>query len=152
VAEHDARGNVVEAGGHASAGFVMMTLASFLGLGLTAILAWQVPKLFHNMPEALYWDVRISVLLVGASLSFTLLCSVFSAVFVGLQQYAVPMGLAILNRTAFTAVVLVAVFLNSSLAAMGAAVALVNIATGILQVVAWRRMVSRIRISVTLDY
>src|SRR5205823_11227351 len=50
VAEHDSRGDAVEAGRHASAGFVMMTLASFLGLGLTAILAWQVPRLFHNMP------------------------------------------------------------------------------------------------------
>jgi O-antigen/teichoic acid export membrane protein len=90
VAEHDARGDVVEAGSHAS-GFVMMTLASFLGLGLTAILAWQVSKLFHNMPEALYRDVRISVLLVGASLSFTLLCSVFSTVLSDFSNTVYPL-------------------------------------------------------------
>jgi O-antigen/teichoic acid export membrane protein len=153
VAEYDARSDEAGAGRYASAGLAIMTLTGLLGLGLTLILAWQVPRLFHNMPSYLYRDVRISVVLVGASLSFGLVCSVFSAVFLGLQQYAVPMGLAILNRTAFTAAVLGAVFLNSSLAAMGAAVALVNITTGILQVVAWRQMASRIRISLAIaDY
>jgi O-antigen/teichoic acid export membrane protein len=153
VAEYDARNDEAGAGRYASAGLTIMTLTGVLGLGLTFILAWQVPRLFHNMPAYLYRDVRISVVLVGASLSFVLVCSVFSAVFLGLQQYAVPMGLAILNRMAFTAAVLVAVSRNSSLATMGAAVALVNISTGILQVVAWRRMASRIRISLAMaDY
>jgi O-antigen/teichoic acid export membrane protein len=147
VAEHDARGDVVEAGSHASAGFVMMTLASFLGLSLTAILAWQVPKLFHNMPEALYRDVRISVLLVGASLSFTLLCSVFSAVFVGVQQYGVPTAITVLNRSLYTLTVCIVVHYHRSLIAMGSAVALVNVSTGLLQVLAWRRKLSRILIS-----
>jgi O-antigen/teichoic acid export membrane protein len=150
VAEYDAKGNETEAGRSASAGLAIMTLTGILGLGLTFILAWQVPRLFHNMPATLFQDVRISVLLIGGSLSFGLVCSVFSAVFVGLQRYAVPMGIAIVNRTLFTAAVLVAVFLHSSLAAMGVAAALVNITTGLLQVVAWRRMASRIRISLAL--
>ncbi len=153
VAEYNARNDEASAGRYASAGLTIMTLTGLLGLGLTFILAWQVPRLFHNMPAYLYRDVHISVVLVGASLSFGLVCSVFSGIFLGLQQYAVPMGLAILNRMASTAAVLVAVSLNSNLATMGAAVALVNISTGILQVVAWRRMASRIRISSTIaDY
>ncbi len=150
VAEYDARDDEAGAGRYASAGLAIMALAGSLGLGLTLILAWQVPRLFHNMPASLYQDVRISVVLVGTSLSFGLACSVFSAVFLGLQRYAVPMGIAILNRTSFTAAVLVAVFLHSSLAAMGAAVALVNVATGLLQVFAWRQMASRIRVSLAL--
>ena len=153
VAEYNARSDEAGAGRYASAGLTIMTLTGLLGLGLTFILAWQVPRLFHNMPAYLYRDVHVSVVLVGASLSFGLVCSVFSGVFLGLQQYAVPMGLAILNRMASTVAVLVAVSLNSNLATMGAAVALVNISTGILQVVAWRRMASRIRISLTrVDY
>ena len=147
VAEHDARGDVVEAGNHASAGFIMMTLAGFLGLGLTTILAWQVPRLFHNMPVALYRDVRISVLLVGASLSFTLLCSVFSAVFVGLQQYGIPTAITVLNRSLYALTVCIIVHYQGSLIAMGSAVALINVTTGCLQALAWRRKLSRIRIS-----
>jgi hypothetical protein len=92
-----------------------LTLASFLGLDLTAILAWQVPRLFHNMPEALYRDLRISVPLVGASLSFTLLCSVFSAVFVGLQQYGVPTAITVINRGLYTLTVCLIVHYRGSL-------------------------------------
>jgi O-antigen/teichoic acid export membrane protein len=147
VAEHDARGDVAEAGRHASAGFVMMTLACSLGLGLTSILAWQVPRLFHNMPEALYRDVRISVILVGTSLSFALLCSVFSAVFVGLQQYGIPTAITILNRALYTLSVCVIVHYKGSLVVMGAAVAFINFSTGFLQVLAWRSKLSRIQIS-----
>ncbi len=63
------------------------------------------------------------------------------------------MGIAIVNRTLFTTAVLVAVFLHGSLATMGAAVALVNIATGLFQIVAWRRLASRICMSLALvDY
>jgi O-antigen/teichoic acid export membrane protein len=150
VAEYEARGDEAGAGRYASAGLLIMTLTGMLGLLLTLILAWQVPRLFHNMPASLYRDVRISVVLVGGSLSFGLVCSVFAAVFVGLQRYAIPMGIAILNRAAFTIAVLIAVFLHTSLATMGAAAALVNITTGLLQVIAWRRLSSRIRISPAL--
>lgn len=147
VAEHNARGDVGAAGRHASAGFAMMTMASLLGLVLTLILAWQVPRLFHSMPEALYRDVRISVLLVGASLSFVLLCSVFSGVFMGLQQYGVPTAITILNRGLYTLAVCIVVYFQGSLMAMGAAVALINVSTSLLQALAWRRKLSHIRIS-----
>jgi hypothetical protein len=49
----------------------------------------------------------------------------FPAIFLGLQRYFVPTTLAIVNRTVLTAAVLAAVALHSSLAVMGAAVAMV---------------------------
>ena len=91
VAEHDAKGDEVEAGRYASAGLAIMTASGLLGIVLTLGLAWQVPRLFHKMPAALYHDVRISVVLVGASLSFGLVCSVFSAIF--FKSISRPMGL-----------------------------------------------------------
>jgi O-antigen/teichoic acid export membrane protein len=150
VAEYDARGDDAGAGRHASAGFALMMLAGILGLGLTLVLAWQVPKLFNTMPPGLYHDVRVSVILVGSSLSFGLLCAVYSAVFLGLQRYWIPMTIAIVNRSSFAAIVLAVVALHGSLAAMGFAVALVNVVTGLLQVVAWRKKASHIRISAHL--
>ena len=144
VAEYNARGDRAGAGRHASAGLALMIFAGMLGMACTLILAWQVPRLFSKMPSNLYHDVRISVVLVGFSLSFGLICAVYSAVFLGLQRYAVPMTLSVVNRASFAAIVLAVVALHSSLAVMGMAVALVNAATGLLQVVAWRAKASHI--------
>ena len=147
VAEYDARDDYAGASRHASAGLALMLLAGLLGVALTLALAWQVPRLFSAMPPNLYGDVRVSVILVGSSLSFGLVCSVYSAVFMGLQRYPIPMTIAILNRAAFAAIVVAVVALRGSLTAMGIAVASVNVATGLLQVVAWRNQASHICVS-----
>jgi O-antigen/teichoic acid export membrane protein len=153
VAEYEAKGDGSGANMRASAGLAIMLSASILGVLLTLILAWRVPQIFHEMPAFLYRDVRISLVFVGVSLSFGLFCSVFSAIFLGLQRYAVPMTISTINRVLFTAAVCFAVFRHSSLAVMGALVALVYVATGLLQIVAWRKFASRIRVSLyRLDY
>ena len=56
------------------------------------------------------------------------------------------MVLSLINRLLYTAVILCAVFFRSSLAVMGGLVALVNVVTGLLQVVAWRKLASHIRL------
>jgi len=147
VAEYDARGDDEGAGRHASAGFTLMLLAGILGAGLTLILAWQVPRLFSTMPANLYHDVRVSLILVGSSLSFGLVCAVYSAVFLGLQRYWIPMTISIVNRASFAAIVIAVVALHGNLIAMGLAVAAVNVVTGLLQVYAWRSKASRIHLS-----
>lgn len=153
VAEYEAKGDAGGANMRASAGLAIMLSTSILGVLLTLILAWRVPQIFHDMPAFLYHDVRVSLVFVGMSLSFGLFCSVFSAIFLGLQRYAVPMAISIVNRILFAVVVCFAVFFNSSLAVMGAAVAIINISTGVLQIVAWRRLANRVRITLRgLDY
>jgi O-antigen/teichoic acid export membrane protein len=153
VAEYEAKGDADGANQRASAGLAIMLITSVIGVLMTLTLAWRVPHLFSEMPSFLYRDVRISLLFVGSSLSFGLLCSVFSAIFLGLQRYTVPMIISIINRGAFTAVVCAAVFFHSSLAIMGVLVASVNVLTGLLQIVAWRRLASRVRVSLYgLDY
>ena len=123
VAEYEARNDAAGASMRASAGLALMLLASLSGIGLTLILAWQVPRLFHDMPASLHTDVRFSIIFVGISLSFGLLCSIFSAIFFGLQRYAIPMIIVLINRVLFTIVVLTSVALHQSLAVMGAMVA-----------------------------
>jgi O-antigen/teichoic acid export membrane protein len=150
VAEYCAANNRTAASRHASAGLVLMTVAGTLGLGLAVFLAWRVPSLFAAMPASLYHDVRVSILLVGASLSFGLVCAVYSAVFFGLQRYWVPTTITIINRASFTAIVITVVALRGSLVAMGIGVALVNVLTGIIQVAAWRSQASEIRLSFRL--
>jgi len=153
VAEYHAKGDNVGAGRHASAGLALMMLAGILGVSLTFALAWQVPRLFKTMPATLYHDVRISVMLVGSSLSFGLVCAVYSAVFLGLQRYWIPMTISVVNRACFAASVIAVVALHGKIAAMGFAVATVNVVTGILQVVAWRKRALYILVSIrSVDY
>ncbi len=150
VAEYEATGDEAGAGRHASVGLVIMSAIALAGCGLTFALASQVPRLFHNMPAELYRDVRISLVLVGLSSCFGLVCSVFAAIFTGLQRYSIPMAISVANRLAFALAVIVAVKLQGSLAVMGAVVATVNVVTALAQVVAWRRLGSHIRVSFRL--
>lgn len=153
VAEFDAKNDASSASMHASVGMVLLLAASAIGTILTLILAWQVPRIFQEMPASLYRDVQISILFVGISLSFNLLCSTFASIFFGLQRYAVPMIAALVNKVLFTIAVLAAVALHQSLAVMGALAAIVNIFTGLLQFVAWRRWAQRIQLSLLgLDF
>src|SRR5579859_669970 len=78
VAEHEAKGELLEAGRYASAGLGIMLLTALVGLALTVSLVWQIPRLFSDMPATLFREVRISLLLVGSSLSIGLVCSVYS--------------------------------------------------------------------------
>lgn len=147
VAEYDAKNDHHGAGRHASAGLILMALAATLGVALTLGLAWRVPSLFSAMPSNLYHEVRTSVVLVGSSLSFGLVCAVYSAVFLGLQRYWIPTSITILNRAAFAVVVIIVVALRGNLAAMGGAVASVNVFTGLLQILLWRRKAAHIAVS-----
>jgi len=147
VAEFDARGDLEAAGHHASAGLLLMIGGGALGLALTGILAWRVPELFATMPPNLYGDVRASLLLVGSSLAFGLVCAVYSAVFLGLQRYWIPTSITIINRASFAASVITVVALHGNLRAMGLAAALVNVVTGVMQIGAWRKRVSHVRVS-----
>jgi len=153
VAEYEARGDFAGASKRASAGLAIMVLMSIAGTVLTVVLAWCVPYLFREMPASLYRDARIGLLFIGTSLSFGLVCSVYSAIFLGLQRYGFPMAILIINRVLFTVVVASAVFFHSSLALMGGLAAMVNVFTGLLQVGAWRRMASHVHVSLRgLDF
>jgi O-antigen/teichoic acid export membrane protein len=150
VAEHNAKGDPLEAGRYASAGLALMFLAGILGGVLTLGLAWQIPRLFSGMPANLFPEVRIGLILVGFSLAFGLVCSVYSAVFLGLQRYWIPTLITILSRVLFAAAIILAVHAGGSLAILGLAAASVNAFTAVLQVLAWRKRASHIRLSLSL--
>jgi O-antigen/teichoic acid export membrane protein len=150
VAEHDANGAPIDAGRYASAGLGLMLMAGTLGTLVILGLAWQIPRLFSAMPAVLFPEVRLSVILVGVSLCFGLVCSVYSAVFLGLQRYWIPTLITIFSRFAFAAAIFLAVWTGGSLEIMALAAALVNVAAGSLQVLAWRRRVSQVPVSLSL--
>jgi len=148
IAEYRAKDDSVGCNRCASVALMIMLVASALGLILTLILAWQVPHIFHAMPDVLYPDVRLSVVFVGGSLCASLASSVFVAIFVGLQRGKVPMVITVVSRLLFGVVICLAVGSHRSLAVMGAAAGCVNIFTALLQFAAWRKMAQGIRVSV----
>jgi O-antigen/teichoic acid export membrane protein len=150
VAEFEARNDPHGASVRASAGFALMAIASFTGVLVTLVLAWRVPQLFHDMPRGLFHDVRLSLTMVGVSVSLSLLCSICASIFLGLQRYAVPMTISLINRIVYTVVILGAVYLHQSLTVMGAAVAVVNLGTGALQVAAWWKMAPHVELRLKL--
>ncbi len=147
IAEYEARGDGEGSCRCASAGFAITVGAAILGLLLTGLLAWQVPHFFRAMPPELFGDVRTSVLFVGSSLCVVLAASVFAALFLGLQRYEVTMIITIAGRLLFGAMIWLAAEVHGSLVLMGAIAASVNMTIAGLQVAAWRKLASRIRVS-----
>jgi O-antigen/teichoic acid export membrane protein len=153
VAEFEARKDIAGAGRRASAGLFLLIVVSSMGVVLTLVLAWRAPHLFHEMPASFDHGMQLGLILIGLSTAFSLFCSIFASIFIGLQRYAVPMGLALANKVLFVAAVMGAVYFHGGLAVMGALVALVNVTTGAMHFVAWRRIASHIRLSLRgLDY
>lgn len=150
VAEYEAKGDLSEAGRYASAGLALMLLAGLLGVVLTLGLAWETPRLFSAMPVDLFPQVRSGLVLVGISLCVGLVCSVYSAVFLGLQRYWIPTLVTILNRVLFALAVFLAVVVGGGLGQMGMAVAVVNIFTGLLQIALWRKYAPHVPLSPNL--
>jgi O-antigen/teichoic acid export membrane protein len=153
VAEYQARGDARGSSVRASAGLALLLTVSAVGVVLTLMLAWRAPHLFHAMPPELYAGARLSLVFVGTSASFGLLCSIFASIFIGLQRFAIPTVLAFVNRLLFVAAVMTTVFFHGGLALMGAMVAAVNVSIGLLQFAAWRRFARHVRVSLfDLDY
>ena len=138
VAEYDALQDRVASRKMISTAFSMLTGTSIAGVVLIAALTYRVPQLFHQMPAALYPDVRTGLLCVGLSVCFMLPFSVFATAFVGLQEYKVLTFIQAGSRV-LSAVGLVALLLRGgTLREMAWLIAIFNIATGLSQVIGWK--------------
>jgi O-antigen/teichoic acid export membrane protein len=147
IAEYDAKGDCEGCNRCASVGFVILAAATVLGICLTLGLTWAVPELFRKMPVAQYRDVRIGILFVGTSLSIGLSASVFSAIFLGLQRYQVPMIATVIGKLLYAVALCLSVYFHGDLAIMGAAVALANLLAAALQVILWKRLAGHVSVA-----
>jgi O-antigen/teichoic acid export membrane protein len=99
------------------------------------------------MPVALLRDARIGVVFVGVSLSINLAASVYTAIFLGLQRYKVPMVTGVITRLLYGAAICAAVAMHSSLAVMGIVVAFANLAGAALQLALWKRLADHVKVA-----
>jgi O-antigen/teichoic acid export membrane protein len=102
------------------------------------------------MPAPLHHGAVIGMLLMGGSFALGLPFSVIQSIFVGLHRNEIPAALVVLNRFAMAALILGTVFHRGGLAAMGAAVAVANVASYGAALAAWRRWAPHVRLSLSL--
>jgi O-antigen/teichoic acid export membrane protein len=138
IAENHALGDAE--GNHRllSTSFSVLTSIAGVGMIMVVIMVWRVPQLFHQMPLALFPEVRLGLLLIGISAAFGLAFNPFLSVFTGLQSYRVPTVIALLSRILSASLLVVLVLLHKGLVKLTLAIALVNIATAIAQFYGWK--------------
>ena len=149
VAEFIASGDTDSCHRHASAGVAITGATAAAGILLSIVFSLLIPRLFPEIPPSLAGDVSRGVLLVGSSAALLLGTSAFAGIFLGLQRYAVPTTIAIVSKLLYAVLLIAMVAHGSSLTAMGAGVAILNTATALTQVLAWRWMASEVRVGVS---
>lgn len=150
VAHEDELDDARQRDGIVSTAFLVMAGGSLLGIGLTALLAWQFPHIFSAMPPNLHHEARIALAFMAGSLALGLPVNVIQAVFIGLQRNAVPVSIALVNKTLMAVLLVVIVLRHGGIAAMGGAVAAANLISYGLSYAAWRIWAPQIRIQLSL--
>lgn len=149
VAYSDELNDDLQRDGTVSTALVLLICAAVLGAILTALLAWQLPNLFHQMPPTLYHAARSALLIMGGSFVLGLPVSVIHALFIGFQRNEIPAVISIINKLAMALFIVAVVMQHLSLAAMGAAVAVANLLSYALACLALRKLARHVVIRVS---
>ena len=133
-----------------STSLVILAGAAGLGLLLIALLTWQLPNLFSEMPSALHADARLTLLLVGSSLAIGLPFSVFNGIFIGLQRYEIPATIVGISKLLGALLVIIAASMGGGLVLMGATLAIINSGSYVAQFLVSRRFAKDVQIKQNL--
>jgi len=150
VAHADELNDPEQRDGITSTAFVLLTLASALGLLLMGVLAWQLPNVFRAMPASLYPEARIAMVLMGGSFALGLPVTVIHAVFMGQQRNKIPAAIVILNKLTMAALVTFVVLEHWGIGAMGAAVTFANVLSYGVSYIAWQIWAPHVRMRIAL--
>jgi O-antigen/teichoic acid export membrane protein len=113
--------------------------AAVIAAGFVVVMVVRVPELFHQMPQGLLSEVRLSLLVVGLSSAFALPFSPFLSVFTGLQDYGFPTVLTIISKVLSGMALMALLVLHRGLVELALAIAFFNVATALAQFQGWRK-------------
>ena len=147
VAQHHALEDHVGASSVVSTATALLAVSATLALMAVGVLVWQVPHLFGQLTPSLVHQVRLGILLVGGATALALPTTALASSFQGVQRYNVPMVIGGGSQMLSAIAIVAAVFLHASLVVMGACVAVITLGAGLVQIGAWRRYLSHIRIT-----
>jgi O-antigen/teichoic acid export membrane protein len=147
VAHYNELGDIKKRDSIISSAIAILTGSGLIAIVGIAILAWQLPHLFAEMPVALQQDAQLALLCVGGSLAVSLPFTVFGAVFIGLQRYDIPAW--IIGSTKLLAGVLVVLAAHSShsIVMMAVMVGITNLGAGFWQYIAYRKIATGYHLS-----
>jgi O-antigen/teichoic acid export membrane protein len=139
VAEYEAVGDRIASSRVLSNSFVILCMSALVGAVTIAIVAWQVPQLFRQMPAALIGDLRQGILVVGLSTVLALPFGAFLAAFTGLQRYGFPTALAVISKFVSSAALAALVLMHGKLVQLAWLMGICNVSTAAGQLWGWRR-------------
>jgi len=139
--DHEATSSVV------STAAVLLSASAVLALIALAVVVWQVPNLLRQLTPALVHQVRVGILMVGGAIALALPTTAFASTFQGVQRYKIPMAIGGGSQVLSGLAIVFAVSRNASLIVMGTCVAAITLSAAVVQVVAWRKYLSHVKVS-----
>ncbi|WP_310415711.1 polysaccharide biosynthesis C-terminal domain-containing protein [Chamaesiphon sp. OTE_8_metabat_110] len=141
LGDHKKRDSII------SSAIAILTGSGSIAFVAIALLAWQLPRLFPDMPAALQQDARLALMCVGGTLAVALPFSVFGAVFIGLQRYDIPAWIVGSTKIFAGVLVVLAAQASQSIVMMAVMVGITNLGAGLWQYLAYRKIAAGYRIS-----
>ncbi len=148
VAQHDANNDYEGVNSVVSTATALLGVSAACAMLAVAVLVWQVPHFFGQLTPSLVRQVRMGILLVGGSTALSLPAMALASSFMGLQRNGIPMAIQAGLQALTAMAIVLAVLLHGNLVVMGACVAALTLAAGLVQVAAWRKYLSHIQVSV----
>ncbi len=149
VAQHHATEDHAGTSSVVSTAMALLTVSAALALIAVGVLVWQVPHLFGQLSPALVHEVRFGILLVGGATALALPTTALASSFQGVQRYNVPMAIGGGSQMLSAIAIVIAVFCHASLVVMGGCVAAITLTAGLVQIGAWRRYLSHVKVTVS---
>jgi O-antigen/teichoic acid export membrane protein len=147
VAHYNELGDIKKRDSIISSAIAILIGSGSIAIGVIAVLAWQLPQLFPDMPAALQQDSQLALLWVGGTLAVALPFSVFGAVFIGLQRYDIPAWIIGSTKLLAGVLVVLAAHASHSIVMMAVMVGITNLCAGFWQYVAYRKIAAGYHIS-----
>lgn len=150
IAQYHASGDMDGCRRLASTSFALLSLAALVGILVSALLSWQLPHLFHQMPIELLRPARIAVILIGTSIALGLPAATCSGIFLGLQRNFEPVLVQSIGRILSTLGLIAAALTGSGLVLMALVISIINLLTYATQVLVWKLSLPEFRIDIRL--
>ncbi len=106
-----------------------LSIAGTLAFCAVFVISVAAPKIFPSIPLSLVTKLRLSVIIVGISISIGLPTSAWEGLFIGLQMYEIPALVTGIAKLVSAAGLIVAAINGQSIVTMAAILAAVNISS-----------------------
>ncbi len=140
VAHYNELGDPKQRNSIISSSIAILSGSAVVALVGISLIAAQLVNIFKDMPIALQQDARLALLLVGGSLALSLPFSVFGAVFLGLYRNDIPAWIIGIGKIFGGILVVLIASSTHNIVMMAVAVGLVNLGTGLWQLIAYSRI------------